>query len=615
MSLISRMLADFFRGRGPAPDGEELAQALCAEGARQMEAGRRPEAMRLFRKALSHDPQCRSAHMGMGLLHEREGKLEQALEHLRQAMGGSVAERGISILAAKLMQRSGRLAEAESLLRRLISEYPDQSGLTTSLSEVLRAQQRFDDAVTFLEGRLVSRPEDVEACEQLARLYRDSGFVDKALSCFGRVAELRPDDAMAVTAVLFQRQFVPHDRARQLEQHAEWGRRFAGDDPGRTGVDMERAGMDSDRRLRIGYVSADLNLSSAMNFIEPLLANRQSAQFEVICYHSSKREDRATTRLRGLADGWCNVAGLDDDALCRRIRTDRIDILVDLNGHTRGNRLTAFARRPAPVQVSYLGYGATTGVPAMDWRLTDAHVDPPGNDAFYVERLYRLPNCMWCFVPPTAAPEVSALPASASEGVTFASFNQIPKLSDRILAAWARILALVPGSRLMIVGVRPGAGRRRIVEALAAGGVEERRVTLIDRVSFPRYLALHAETDIALDSFPYGGGATTCNALWMGVPVLTLTGDETMARSGASLLGAVGMPDWVASSDEEYVEKAHEFAGRRDALASIRRGLRERVRESVLCDAPGFMKDVEAGYRAMWHDWCVRNESKAEATR
>lgn len=615
MSLISRMLADFFRSRGPAPDGEERAQALCAEGARQMQAGHGPEAMRSFREALARDAGCRSAHMGLGLLYEREGALEQALEHLRLAMGDSVAERGISILAAKLMQRSGRLVEAETLLRRLIAEYPDQPGLTNSLVEVLQRQGRFDDAVTFLEERLSSHPEDVEACEQLARLYRDTGFMGKALSCFGRIAELRPDDAMTGTAVLFQQQFVPHDRARLFERHAEWGRRFAGGDSGWASEDVDRAGRDPDRRLRIGYVSADFNLSSAMNFIEPLLANRRSAEFEVVCYCSSKREDRGTRRLRGFADGWCNVTGLDDDALCRRVRADRIDILVDLNGHTRGNRLTAFARRPAPVQVSYLGYGATTGVPAMDWRLTDAHVDPPGNEAYYVERLFRLPNCMWCFVPPTAAPEVCALPASASKGLTFGSFNQIPKLSDRILAAWARILALVPDSRLMIVGARPGAGRRRIVEALAAGGVEARRVTLIDRVSFPRYLALHAQADIAFDSFPYGGGATTCNALWMGVPVLTLNGEETMARSGASLLGAVGMPEWVAGSDEEYVEKAREFATRRDLLTGIRSSLRERMRQSVLCDAPGFMKEVEAGYRAMWRDWCVRNERVAEASR
>ena len=615
MSLISRVLAELLRGRGAAAGGTEAAQALCAEGARQMQAGRRLEAMRSFQKALTHDAGCRSAHMGLGLLHEGEGEIEPALGHLRRAMGDGVAERGISILAAKLMQRSGRLEEAEDLLRRLIEAYPDQSGLTTSLVEVLQAQGRFDDAVAFVEARLASRPDDGEACEHLARLYRDSGFVDKALSLFGRVAELRPDDAMAGTAVLFQQQFVPHDRARQLERHAEWARRFAGGDPGWAREDTDRGRADPERRLRIGYVSADFNLSSAMNFIEPLLASRQSAQFEVVCYCSSKREDRGTEKLRGFADGWRDVTELDDDALCRRVRADRIDILVDLNGHTRGNRLTAFARRPAPVQVSYLGYGATTGVPAMDWRLTDARVDPPGNEAFYVERLFRLPNCMWCFAPSPDAPEVGALPAGASDAVTFGSFNQIPKLSDRILAAWARILARVPGSRLMVVGVRPGAGRRRIVEALAAGGVEEGRVTLIERVNFPRYLSLHAQTDIALDSFPYGGGATTCNALWMGVPVLTLRGDETMARSGASLLGAVGMPDWVAGSDEEYVDKAREFAGRRDALAGIRRGLRQRLRESVLCDAQGFMRDVEAGYRAMWRDWCARNERVAEGSR
>ena len=604
MSLIARMLSGLLRGRGPAR--EDLAQALCAEGARQMESGRHLEAKRSFSEALAQDPECRSAHMGLGLLHEREGDLERALDHLRQAIGDSVADRGSCTLAANLMQRTGRLPEAEALLLRLISAYPGKSGLTMNLVDVLRAQRRFDDAIARLEEHLASHPEDAQAYGRLGALNRDCGFVEKALACFERVAELRGEDPETDTTALFQRLFLPHDRAREFARHVEWGRRMGSPDPGWIGAET-----DPERALRVGYVSADFNLSSAMNFIEPLLANRRSGQFEVLCYHSSKREDRGTTRLRSLADDWCNVATLDDDALCRRIRADRIDILVDLNGHTRGNRLTAFARRPAPVQVSYLGYGATTGVPAMDWKITDAWVDPPGSEAFYVERLFRLPNCMWCFVPGSEAPQPSASPANASGQVTFASFNQVPKLSDRILAAWAKILARVPRSRLMVVGVPRGAASRRIAEALVARGVEERRFTLIERVTFPRYLALHAEADIALDSFPYCGGATTCQALWMGVPVLTLTGNETMARSGASLLNAVGMTDWIARSDEEYVDKACEFARRGDEPAGSRRDLRERMRGSALCDVSGFMEGLESGYRAMWRDWCARSEGAA----
>jgi len=573
-----------------------------------MQAGRRGAAMQAFEKALARDPDCVSAHMGLGLLCEREGNLERALGHLRRAIGDGVTERGACLLAARLMWRTGRLQEAEPLLQRLIAEYPDDARPVMTLVEVLLAQQRSDDAVALLERRLASHPDDAQAHERVARLYRDAGFMDKALASFERVAELRPEQAHAGTVVLFQRLFVAHDRARHFERHVEWGRRFAAPDPGWNGNHP-----DPQRALRIGYVSADLNLSSALNFIEPLLANRSAGQFEAVCYLSSTKNDRATARMRELADGWHDVAGLDDDAFCRRVRADAIDILVDLNGHTSGNRLTAFARRPAPVQATYLGYGATTGVPAIDWRLTDARVDPPGSEVFYVERLLRLPTCMWCFVPGTDAPEVSPSPAAESGHVTFASFNQAPKLSDRALAAWARILARVPGSRLMVVGIPQGAGQRRIVAALEAGGVARERVTLLERVSFARFMALHAQADIALDSFPYCGGATTCHALWMGVPVLTLTGAETMARSGASLLGAAGMTDWVAGEEEDYVDKACAFAGRAGELAGLREGLRERVRGSALCDAPRFMRDVESGYRDMWRDWCARSGSPAGA--
>ena len=546
------------------------------------------------------------AHTGLGLLCERAGNLERALGHLRRGVDDSLAERGVCLLSARLMWRTGRLEEAAPLLERLSAAYPDDARPVMILVEVLLAQHRADDAVALLERRIASHPEEAQVQERLARLYRDTGFMDRALACFERVAELRPQDVQAGTAVLFQQLFLEHDRARHFERHVDWGRRFAAPDPGWSG-----SRPDPERALRIGYVSADLNLSSALNFIEPLLANRSAAQFEVVCYLSSKKDDRASARMRTLADGWHDVAGLDDDELCRRIRADAIDILVDLNGHTGGNRLTAFARRPAPVQASYLGYGATTGVPAIDWRLTDARVDPPGSEAFYVERLLRLPGCMWCFVPGADAPEVSPLPAAASGQVTFASFNQAPKLSERILAAWARILSRVPGSRLMVVGIPQGAAQRRIVAALEAAGVVRERLTLLERVTFARFLALHAQADIALDSYPYCGGATTCHALWMGVPVLSLTGDETMARSGASLLGAAGMTDWVAGNEQEYVEKACEFAGRADALAGIREGLRERVRGSALCDAPRFMQGVESGYREMWRDWCARSANRA----
>ena len=328
-----------------------------------------------------------------------------------------------------------------------------------------------------------------------------------------------------------------------------------------------------------------------------------------MCYSASSRIDEVTARFRGIADEWRDIHGMPDAQASARIEDDTVDILVDLNGHTRGGRLGVFGLRAAPVQATYLGYGATTGVAAVDYRITDAWLDPPGaTERYYVERLVRLPRSMWCFAPPQA-PAVTALPASARGELTFGSLNNFAKASDAALEAWARILAALPLSRLLFAGVPAGPARRRALGVFGAHGIAQKRLIFHERLSFDAFLALHGEIDIALDPFPYTGGATTCNTLWMGVPVLTLEGDAVLARSGSSILRALGLDEWIAVSPEDYMARARRLADDLPALSLLRAGLREHLAKSALCDAAGFTADLEASYRDMWRAWCrTRNQ-------
>jgi protein O-GlcNAc transferase len=362
------------------------------------------------------------------------------------------------------------------------------------------------------------------------------------------------------------------------------------------------------RRLRIGYVSADFREHPVAYFLEPILAAHDHQGFEIFCYADVRQPDAVTRRLQGYADQWRSLVGSSDEEAAELIRRDGIDILVDLSGHTGGNRLPVFARKPAPVQASYLGYLGTTGLPAIDYYLTDAHADPPGlTDAHYQEQLVRLPECGFCYAP-GPAPEVSPeLPARQAGRVTFGSLNSVAKLSEEVLALWARVLAAVAGSRVVL---RTGAGRRaeeRVRGGLAGHGVSPERVLLLGQTATRfDYLKLYQAVDLGLDPFPYNGVTTTCDALWMGVPVLTLAGGTCVSRQGVRFLRAVGLDELIAETPEAYVRLATEVAGDLARLSALRRGLRERMSHSPLMDAAQFTRHLEAAYRGLWERWAAQ---------
>jgi predicted O-linked N-acetylglucosamine transferase (SPINDLY family) len=359
-------------------------------------------------------------------------------------------------------------------------------------------------------------------------------------------------------------------------------------------------------------VSGDFFRHAVSYFIEPVLAAHDRVQFRILCFYSGTVQDEVTARLRSLCTAWRDVAALSDEALAASIREEGVDVLVDLSGHSKGERLLALARRPAPVQITWLGYLNTTGMAAMDYRLTDVVADPPGEpDRLHRERLLRLPECQWCYRPPADAPAVSPLTAHGTGRVTFASFNHFDKLSERCVGLWAKVLSNVPTARLAVFGVPAAESADFLLDVFEREGLDIGRIDLRRPLDFDAYLRARHEVDIALDSLPYNGATTTCESLWMGVPVVSRAGVAGAQRSGASLLGAVGLAELVAQSDDDYVEKARRLAADVTALAALRQGLRERVARSSLLDAERFVRQLESAYRQAWRDWCARDASRS----
>ena len=340
----------------------------------------------------------------------------------------------------------------------------------------------------------------------------------------------------------------------------------------------------------------------------PLLTHHDPRNVEAFCYSVASRPDEMTSRLKRTAHAWRDCAGLADADVARQIRADGIDILIDLSLHTAGNRLLVLAQKPAPVQVTWLGYAGTTGLSGIDYRITDPYLDPPGQgDEFYTETSIRLPNCFWCYQAPEQAPEVNPLPAAAGNPITFGCFNHFTKMSAPTLDLWAKLLAAVPNSRLVIHAHRAN-HRTQTLARFSENGIHPDRITFVGLLPLPDYFSQHHRIDIALDPFPYGGGTITCDALWMGVPTITLHGRTAVGRGGVSILSNVGLTDWVAKSLEDYISIAVERSSDLPKLAELRSNLRARMLKSPLMNAPGFAADIEAAYRGMWESWCSRRK-------
>jgi predicted O-linked N-acetylglucosamine transferase (SPINDLY family) len=492
-------------------------------------------------------------------------------------------------------------------LERAAALRNNDAALLNNLGNALREAGRAGEALTAFRRAVAINPAIGAVHCNLAGTLLALGQVDQALLSFVNHLSGNPGDAEAYSNLLFTMHYSDQLAAQQI---ALAHRRFSEQiEKPLQGARAPHANLpDPGRRLRVGYVSSDLREHSVAYFIEAVLTHHDRSRVELFAYANHSGDDAVTARLQPLFGHWRSILHVSDIEAEQMVRADGIDLLIDLNGHTGGNRLPLFARKPAPVQLTWLGYPNTTGLDAMDYRLTDAWADPPGmTEALHSEALWRLPDCFVCYRPPDGAPGVAKRPLDPAQPIRFGSMNNHAKISPGTVVAWSRILAAVPASVLVLKlrGQHDATIRDGLLARFRQQGIAPERLVVLDRVAGARdHLARYHDSDIALDTFPYAGTTTTCDALWMGVPVVTLAGPAHVSRVGVSLLNAVGLGELVASSVDEYVDVATRLALNLPRLQVMRAGLRPRMAASSLTDGAWFTRQFEAALRAMWQRWC-----------
>jgi predicted O-linked N-acetylglucosamine transferase (SPINDLY family) len=580
------------------------AEAHNNLGVALTEQGRLGEAVASCEQALRLRPGFAEAHYNRGNALRRQGRADEAAADYRRALvlnpHYADAHNNLGIILAQ----QGRREEAEASYRRALALWPAYAEAHNNLGTVLQEQGRVDEAVHSYEQALRLNPGEAESHGNLANALMNQGRVAEAVASCRRALRLRPDLASAHSNLLFCLTHDPQaDPESVFAEHRRWADQHA---RGAAGPPHDN-GRDPERRLRVGYVSPDFRGHALAYFFEPILAHHDPRQVEAVCYAEVPFPDAMTARLRSLAHAWRSTCGLSDAAVAGLVRDDRIDILVDLAGHTANHRLRAFAHTPAPVQVTYLGYPNTTGLTAIAYRLTDAVADPPGEPVRHTEELVRLPAGFRSYAPPGDAPAVTPLPARKAGHVTFGSFHNLAKLNAGVLDLWCRVLHAIPSARLVVFRHTLTGGTRDYFDRqFTDRGVVGERVDL--RHTAPAggsYLSVFGDIDISLDALPYSGHTTACESLWMGVPFLTLCGTSHAGRMAASALTQAGMTDFIATTPAEFVALAVRLAGDLDRLAGLRARLRNRMRDSPLCDGKAFTRDLEQAYRRMWRRWCA----------
>jgi protein O-GlcNAc transferase len=502
-------------------------------------------------------------------------------------------------------QRAGRLRDAGRLYRQVLAQQPKHPEALHHLGTIAHWAGQDDIAEDLIRQSIALSPNRAVAHSNLGILLKSKGKVGEAVAAYRRAVALDPDDASLASNLVFAMQFDPtYDAQAILEENRNWNRRHG--EPLRKFIQAHSNDRNPNRRLRIGYFAADFREHCQSLFTIPLLSNHDRKTFEIFCYANVAQPDDKTERIRGLCDGWRSLVGMTDEEAAQKIREDRIDILVDLTLHMAENRMLLFARKPASVQVTWLGYPGTTGLSTMDYRLTDPYLDPPGsNDQNYVEKSIRLPDTFWCYDPLNTQIAVNSLPAESRGCITFGSLNNFAKVTEEIPRLWAQVLRTVERSRMMIL-CPEGRHRQSLLDALQREGVDPNRIELVAPCPRAKYLELYRGIDVGLDTFPVNGHTTSLDSYWMGVPVVTLMGNMILGRAGLSQLTNLGLTELIARTPEEYVRIAVELANDLPRSAELRRTLRPRMLASPLMDAPRFTRYMEAAYRQMWRSWCEK---------
>ena len=616
----------------PGPAGDLFRTAFG-----HFEAGRLGEAEQACRQALQADPRHVASLLLLGLIADRAGHPQAALELFDYTLALSPDFAQAHCSRGMTLSGLGRLAEAEQALRRSLALKPNQAEAWFGLGNVQAAQNQPDAAIEAFRQALKLQPDNAPTWTNLAIALQRVGRLDEAVAAYERARDILPgvalfhlhlaiaylDQGRTDEAVAECRQAVALDPrfaqahsnvllctayqaggspADLLAAHRAWD--WAHGEALKPPSPVYPNGRDPERRLKIGYVSGDFSTHPVGWLLANVLPAHDKTQVEVFCYANDPFTDGITERLKAAADHWRDVAGLTDEALAALVRQDGIDILVDLSGHTDKNRLLTFARKPAPVQASWLGYPGTTGLSAMDYLIMDPVTAPAGAEAWCAEALVRLPHGRFCYAPPADAPPVAERPQGP---VTFGSFNNLAKVGPEVVRLWGQVLAAVPASRLVLKwkALSQVSVRARLTAAFAAEGIGADRLELRGQSPHADMLAQYGDIDIALDPFPYSGGMTSAEALWMGVPVVTFPQDRIAARQTVAFLTELGLTDLAAESADDYVRIAAGLAADPERRADLRRTLRPRMAASPLTDGAQFTPGLEAAYRRMWRRWCA----------
>ena len=583
-----------------------LFSAMLGLGNALLAQGGFGEAAAILEQALQVLPGHADTRSSLGICYANQNRLSEAITMLAEVVSEQPDNLPAQLNLGRALSLNGDLDAALDCLNSAVRLAPDSVQAHVFLGHALKLANRLTEAAAAFEEAQHLEPENGELCYFKAGVYLDQGRVDESINALRESLQLDPYQMLARSALVYALNYTSGvEPELKLEEALRWGDMHASDALARRDHDNS---PEPNRRLRVGYVSPDFRDHSVAFFLEPLLDQRDYDAIETYCYANVERPDARTKQLQKAAHHWRDISRQTDTEVADQVIVDEIDILVDLAGHTLGGRLGVFAMKPAPVQVSYLGYPATTGVAAIDYRLTDDVADPGGvTDQYHVETLVRLPHGFLCYTPPEDAPPVAGLPAADKGYVTFGSFNHICKISSNTLDVWASILNKIPDSRLLLKykALNDVTTRNRLLDRFRECSVATDRIELLDyEPSRTGHLGTYNQVDIALDTFPYNGTTTTCEALWMGVPVVTLAGREHAGRVGASLLQQVELDSFIAESEQDYTDIAVNMAANLSHLAELRQKLRSSMNASRLCDRDGFTRAVEDAYRILWKKWC-----------
>jgi protein O-GlcNAc transferase len=580
-------------------------QAWQLFGVSFLTRGRAHEAIGPLERASELMPENGAIWDNLGVAYFRAGECAAAEACFRRSLTLSPKRLETWVNASANALLAGKPDAAEHYARQAQQLAPGCAEAYLNLGNALARLGQGAKAIENYRYALDLKPGLVDAYLSLGIALEQMGQVDQAMASYRKAVELNPNLTQAHSNLLFMRTHDEHaDPKVVFAEHRAFGERLEASlrDAWRPHTNVP----DPERRLKVGFVSGDYRKHAAASFIEPLWKHLDKGEIELFAYSNYPREDKVTARLKTYADRWSKVLGLSDDALAEHIRADGIDILVDLSGHTAYNRLAVFARKPAPLQISWLGYPGTSGLSAIDYRPMSRFAAPQGKlDALFTEKLLYLPSAAAPFQPDASAPEVNELPALERGYLTFGSFNRPSKLGDRVVTLWSRVLSALPNSRMLIGSVDEAELRASLIERFSRHGISPDRLDFHPRRPMAEYLALHHEVDVILDTFPYSGGTTSNHAVWMGVPILTLAGDRLSQRQGANLMARLGLHDWVVENEDDYVQRAVRAARELASLADLRAGLRTIRLENPHSQPDLLARCFASAFRAVWRRWCA----------